>query len=115
METRLTRLTESPQLRHLLGINDFFCDLVRYARTHERGCVGPDAGFGGVTLWMSEAQCREWISPFDEMARPDWIGCFEAGGRMERFFLEYDTGTESQQRLVEKISRYERMATDVFG
>lgn len=63
-ETRLTRLAESPQLRHLLGINDFFSDLVHYARSHEEECVGPETGFGGVTLWMSEVQCREWIYPF---------------------------------------------------
>ena len=49
------------------------------------------------------------------MARPDGIGCFEAHGRMVRFFLEYDTGTESQQRLMDKIQRYEQMVTDAFG
>jgi hypothetical protein len=63
---------------------------------------------------MSEAQTREWID-FQDMARPDGIGCFEADGRMVRFFLEYDTGTESQQLLVDKIQRYEKMATDLYG
>lgn len=73
-------------------------------------------GFGGLTLWLSEAQSREWMAvSWDEMARPDGIGCFEAHGRMVRFFLEYDTGTESQQRLMDKIQRYEQMVTDTFG
>lgn len=115
-ETRLTRLAESPQLRHLLGINQFFCDLVAYAKARERECVGPERGFGGLTWWLSEAHSREWIGvQWDEMARPDGIGCFEAGGRMVRFFLEYDTGTESHQRLLDKVQRYERMLTDRFG
>jgi len=46
-ETRLTRLAESPQLRHLLGINQFFCDLVQYTKAHEEDCLGPEPGSAG--------------------------------------------------------------------
>ncbi|GAB3502691.1 hypothetical protein GCM10027521_57000 [Amycolatopsis cihanbeyliensis] len=116
-QTRLTRLAESPQLRHLLGTNQFFCDLVQYACAHPEECVGPEKGFGGLTLWMSEITAREWFGEFEGAGwvRPDSYGCFEERGRMVRFFLEYDTGTESLQRLLEKVKRYEEMATDAFG
>ncbi|HET6288664.1 MAG TPA: replication-relaxation family protein [Amycolatopsis sp.] len=47
--------------------------------------------------------------------RPDGYGCWESGGRAVRFFLEYDTGTESLRVLARKITAYSTFYTDRFG
>lgn len=47
--------------------------------------------------------------------RPDGYGCWEAQGRVVRFFLEHDTGTEPLTRVAGKLDGYTTFPTDAFG
>ncbi|HZN73784.1 MAG TPA: replication-relaxation family protein [Micromonosporaceae bacterium] len=101
IRTRNLRLVQSPKTEHLLGVNSFFTDLAGYARTHD-----------GAELrrWWSEAQIAG-LSPVTlatpgPLARPDGHGIFTDAGRTVAFFLEYDTGTEPLQKLVDKVDGY---------
>ncbi len=54
------------------------------------------------------------ISGNDKL-RPDGYGCWEQDGRAVRFFLEYDTGTESLRTVTAKLDAYQSFLTDNFG
>lgn len=75
-----------------LGVNQFFCALVNYARGHP-GCE--------LAQWLPE---RAATDACGEMVRPDGYGHWRQDGGSLRFWLEYDTGTETLPRLVEKIN-----------
>jgi hypothetical protein len=47
--------------------------------------------------------------------RPDGYGCWEAAGRVVRFSLEYDTGTESHTVLTDKLAAYTDVPAHRFG
>ncbi len=73
-----------------------------------------------MTHWWSERQCAdcfrlELYSGETVGLRPDSYGCWEQHDRAVRFFLEYDTGTESLTILTAKIATYQRFPTDEFG
>ena len=51
----------------------------------------------------------------EDQLHPDGYGCFEHGGRAVRFFLEYDTGTESLTTVTSKLADYQGFPTDNFG
>ncbi|RDI53318.1 replication-relaxation family protein [Nocardia mexicana] len=110
----LERLACSPMLDHRLGVNGFFAALAAHrspARDH-------DPAVPGLTLWWSERQCAEmfWTNPSgDDQLHPDGYGCWEQDGRMVRFFLEYDTGTESLKTVTSKLADYQGFPTDKFG
>jgi hypothetical protein len=115
-QQRLERLAESPQLRHRLGANSFFCDLAGYARTHPDQVAGAD-GVGGLTMWWPPERAARFFLAYPETValRPDGYGCWEAAGRVVRFFLEYDTGTESHAVLAAKLSAYAEVPAARFG
>jgi hypothetical protein len=117
-QQRLERLAESPQLRHRLGANGVFCDLAGYARTHPDQVAGPD-GVGGLTMWWPpERAARFFVAyPGGEplVLRPDGYGAWAAAGRVVRFFLEYDTGTESHTVLADKLTAYTDVPAHRFG
>ncbi|MFI5908768.1 replication-relaxation family protein [Dactylosporangium sp. NPDC051541] len=109
---RRWHLTNRANLPHLLGINQFFIDLAAYARTNE-----------GVRLsrWWPAARCQgtgafaEPSDPVDVWAyrasvRPDGHGIWAEGDHTVSFFMEYDTGTEPQHKLIDKIEGYARLA-----
>ncbi|WP_281279243.1 replication-relaxation family protein [Nocardia yunnanensis] len=116
----LERLACSPTLAHRLGVNDFFCALAAHRNpARHRGTAHPDP-VAGLTQWWSERQCTDCFrldlySGETIRLRPDGYGCWEQHDRTVRFFLEYDTGTESLTTLTGKIAVYQRFPTDEFG
>lgn len=105
----LERLAAWPKLNHQLGANDFFCRLAGDAYRSD--------GAAGLTQWWSETRCGKffWTDSPDKALTPDGYGCWEERGRVVRFFLEHDTGTEPLRQVVGKISRYSGFPTDRFG
>ncbi|QGN48079.1 hypothetical protein GKC29_15350 [Micromonospora sp. WMMC415] len=96
---RTERIIGSPRLRHLLGVNQLFVDLIAYTRTDSR------------------AHLRRWWSEQHATAayhlagiRPDGHGIWTAGGRTVGFFLEHDNGTEPPASVLRKLRAYERLA-----
>jgi predicted transcriptional regulator len=108
---RRRHLTSRANLPHLLGVNQFFTDLSGYARTH------PEAE-AHLERWWPASRCQqmgalahsEQFSPetwgYIPSIRPDGHGIWAENGQRVFFFLEYDTGTESLPRLVDKLTGY---------
>jgi Replication-relaxation len=91
-------LAASQRLAHLVGLNGFFCGLLRSARTRP-GCH--------LDEWWSERRCaREW----GEVVRPDGYGIWTEHGTAVPFLVEYDNGTEPIDRLAAKLPGYARLA-----
>jgi hypothetical protein len=100
-------------------VNDFFCALAAHrnpARLRDAGRAGE---VSGLTHWWSERRCAEFFWNYhggrETRLRPDGYGCWEAQGRVVRFFLEHDTGTESLTKVTGKIADYSAFPTDRFG
>ncbi|MEU6582225.1 replication-relaxation family protein [Nocardia sp. NPDC046763] len=116
----LERLACSPTLKHRLGANGFFAALAAHRNpAGHRDNAHPDP-VTGLTQWWSERQCTDCFrldlySGETVGLRPDGYGCWEQHDRTVRFFLEYDTGTESLTTLVGKLAVYRRFPTDEFG
>lgn len=91
-------LAQSQRLVHLVGVNSFFCALLRAARTQE-ACE--------LEEWWSERRCaREW----GEVVRPDGYGVWVEEGSALPFLYEHDNGTERLERLAKKLGGYARLA-----
>jgi hypothetical protein len=91
-------LAASQRLAHLVGLNGFFCGLLRSARTRP-GCA--------LCEWWSERRCaREW----GEVVRPDGYGIWTEHGTALPFLVEYDNGSEPLDRLAAKLPGYARLA-----
>jgi hypothetical protein len=84
----------SQHLRHKLGINTFFCELARQARANPN-CELLD--------WTSE---RAFRHPRRFTVCPDARGAWREGSRSTGFYLEFDRGTETLERLARKIGDY---------
>lgn len=113
----LERLACSPMLDHRLGVNGFFCALAAH-RNPARHDPATARSAQRLTQWWSERQCAEvfWTNASGEdQLHPDGYGCFEHGGRVVRFFLEFDTGTESLKTVTSKLADYQKFPTDKFG
>ena len=100
-QQHLERLVESPTLRHQLGVNDVFVTLAGYARRHGWPQANEPDGSGLVT-WWSEADVTRPYAP----VRPDGYGQWAEHGQLVGFYLEYDTGTETQATVARKLGRY---------
>ncbi|WP_203786844.1 replication-relaxation family protein [Paractinoplanes rishiriensis] len=111
---RRWQLTNRANLPHLLGVNGFFTALAAHARTH------PGAH---LVRWWSAARCQQLgafadptgpvdgtVLAYRMTVRPDGHGVFTEDGRSTAFFLEYDTGTETLARLVDKVGGYRQLA-----
>ena len=91
-------LAASQRLGHLVGVNGFFCSLLRSARTQTGSAL---------VEWWSERRCAaEW----GEVVRPDAYGVWREGAVSLPFLLEYDNGTERLERLARKLDGYARLA-----
>ncbi len=91
-------LAASQRLNHLVGLNGFFCALLRSARTRP-GCR--------LETWWSERRCaREW----GEVVRPDGYGVWTDSSTTLAFLVEYDNGTERLDRLAGKLDGYAKLA-----
>ncbi len=96
---RALGLADSTQLAHRVGVNGFFCSLLGAARR---------ADDAELRLWWPERRCR---ATWGEVVRPDGYGVWADAGREVAFFLEYDRGTETHERLAAKLDGYATMAT----
>jgi Replication-relaxation len=109
----------NPQLDHLLGVNQFFTDLIAHTRTDpgtrlirwwsaERtaaafaGRIHPD----GHGLWQTP---RTTSAASDDRLDPEPDADAEAGTVTVGFWLEHDTGSEPLGRLVAKLGPYARL------
>jgi hypothetical protein len=90
------RLAKSPRLKHMREVNDFFCRLVFAGRQQQSGFR--------VDRWWGE---RKSVSYCKAVVRPDAIGRLLGEDWSVDFFLEMDRGTESADRLRNKIIDYE--------
>ena len=91
LRARGLALASGQRLRHLLGVNGFFCALARAARSE------PDAR---LEAWWSEQRCAaEWGG----VIRPDGFGVWRQGSSRVEFFVEHDEGTETLSRLAAKL------------
>jgi len=110
---KVLALAHSEHLAHTVGVNGFFCDLIAFARQHHPTSAdnGPPGVLGvlgaALTAWWSEWRCH---ARWDRLVRPDGYGRWHHDGREIDFFVEYDRGTEPLDRLVAKLSGYERLA-----
>ncbi|MGW5227781.1 replication-relaxation family protein [Nocardia niigatensis] len=116
----LERLACSPTLAHRLGVNDFFCALAADRNPARHRDTAHPEPVAGLTHWWSERQCTicfrlDLYSGETVGLRPDGYGCWEQYDRAVRFFLEYDTGTESLTTLTSRLAVYQRFPTDEFG
>lgn len=85
----------SSRLNHLIGVNDFFVSLLRIARL--------SGGRASLDEWWSERQCAKAMGG---LVHPDGYGVWREGVSITEFCLEYDTGTESLERLRAKLNGY---------
>ena len=92
---RALAIGSSQRLEHLLGVNQFFIELMKVARYR------PDAN---LREWWSE---RHYATAMAKIVYPDAYGVWEEGGSRVEFMLEYDRGTESLDRLSAKLEGYE--------
>ena len=93
-----TAIALRPDLAHLRGVNEVFCQLLGYARRM------PDAA---LETWRSE---RSTSRALGSRLRPDGFGRWRDGDVWCEFFLEYDTGTEPHARLLAKLIGYGNLA-----
>jgi hypothetical protein len=100
MRTRRDRIVASPTLNHRLGVNQFFVDLIAYARTRP-----------GVRLvrWWPEERAAGLLRP----VVPDGHGAWQVDDTVWAWFVEYDTGSMDLPRLVERMAAYDQAARAV--
>jgi hypothetical protein len=93
-----TAIALRPDLGHLRGVNEVFCQLLGHARQS-----------AGATLetWRSE---RATARALGTRLRPDGFGRWRQDEAWCEFFLEYDTGTEPHARLLAKLTGYADLA-----
>jgi hypothetical protein len=91
---RALAIGSSQRLEHLLGVNQFFIELMKVAHR-------PDAN---LREWWSERHCAKAMA---KLVYPDAYGVWEENGSKVEFMLEYDRGTESLDRLAAKLEGYE--------
>lgn len=106
---KIVRTLESPTLRHLLGVNQFFADLAGYGRGLGDDRIGLPEGEGLVSC-HSETWIRKYYRP---LIRPDGYGLWTQHGTSLGFFLEYDTGTEPLGRVADKLDDYTGRYLDI--
>lgn len=94
-----TAVALRPDLNHLKGVNEVFCRLLGAARANLSS---------ELEEWRSE-----WATArtFAAQVRPDGFGRWRDSAAWCEFFLEYDTGSESQHRLTGKLRGYADLAT----
>jgi hypothetical protein len=96
---RTERTVGSPKLRHLLGTNQLFVDLIAHSRTDPQT---------RLVRWWSEQHATAAYAIAG--IRPDGHGIWHAAGREVGFFLEHDNATEPLPTVLRKLRAYERLA-----
>lgn len=95
---RALSIAYSQRLAHTVGVNQVFTTLYSTAR-RTPGC--------SLDTWWTETRCA---ATWGKHARPDAYGRWRENGLTLDFFLEYDTGTETLDRVVAKLSGYAGLA-----
>ena len=103
VRARTDRLSTSPQLRHLLGVNQVFCALAAHARHH------PGAE---LARWWPERRAAQACG---NLVHPDGHGVWVEDDRRVPFWLEFDLGTEVLSRVADKVTGYARLAPTDLG
>lgn len=100
---RIIATAYSPQLSHLVGVNDLFTRLIATARTTANVAL---------TAWWPEHRCaRTWGAFVRPDAYGQWTQTDERGTEQAcDWFLEHDTGTETLARVTAKLDRYADLA-----
>ena len=101
---RARRIAASASAAHLLGVNQFFVDLLTAVR-YGQASGAPDSR---LLRWWSEQHATDVYAQSN--IRPDGHGVWTAEGRTVGFFLEHDRGTEDLPRVVAKLRAYARLA-----
>jgi hypothetical protein len=83
-------------LAHTLGTDRVFIRMLQVAASARLVLNADDA----MIAWRSAAACR-W-----GYVRPDGYGLYRCGGKGHGFFLEYDRGTASYPRYLQKFDAY---------
>lgn len=91
---RVLSVAYSQTLAHTVGVNGFFTALVAHTRR---------VPLASVERWWPEHRCR---AQWGETARSDAYGRWTENGQMLDFFLEYDNGTETLDRVARKLVSY---------
>lgn len=91
-------IAHSLRLAHTIGVNDWFTALIA-AASHDNSMA--------LRAWWSETRCARH---FGDLTKPDAYGRWHAHGREIEFFLEYDLGTESLDKLASKLRGYAELA-----
>ncbi|GAA4734230.1 hypothetical protein GCM10023263_91160 [Phytohabitans rumicis] len=94
---RKDRAMMRPDLGHLIGVNQFFTDLIADARAH------PEYR---LARWWPESRT---VDAFGRRVHPDGHGVWNHPDGGVGFFLEYDTGTEKLPVLTGKLDGYRRL------
>lgn len=92
---RALGLAHNQRLAHTVGVDGFFTALIAAARSSGGRCY--------LTEWWSERRCA---ATWGHTVRPDGYGRWREGDSATDFFLEYDRGTETLDRLVDKLDGY---------
>lgn len=113
---RARRIAASATAAHLLGVNQFFIDLIAAAR--RPSAEQPAASADGerpsqgrppqLLRWWSEQHATDVYA--QSGIRPDGHGIWQADGAAVGFFVEHDRGTENLPRVVAKLRGYARLA-----
>jgi hypothetical protein len=95
---RTERIVGSRTLAHLLGVNQFFIDLIAHTRTTP-----------GTRLarWWSEQHATAAYALAG--IHPDGHGVWQAGDATVGFFVEHDNGGEPLGTVLAKLRGYERL------
>jgi hypothetical protein len=113
---RAERIVHSRRLDHLLGINQFFADLLHAQALAPPGTrARPESR---LLNWWSEQHATAHYSTNGRSLGgskpirvfPDGHGVWTAAGQTVGFFLEHDRGTENLARVVAKLRGYEDLA-----
>lgn len=103
-----------PDLKHLLGGNQFFIDLAGQARTLPGAALEawrPAAAFHmPVNLLRPGDNISMAATKGVRLPRPDGAGVWRQNGRAAPFWVEYDTGSERLEVLAEKVFKYATLA-----
>jgi hypothetical protein len=91
-------LAHSPRLAHIVGVNDVLAGLTAAAR--RRGAT--------LAAWWSERQCA---AHWGAVVRPDACGRWQEDGVDGHFFVEYDRGSETPERVAAKVADYAMLAS----
>lgn len=90
---RVSRLSASAKLTHLLTANEFFVRLWAHARHHREACLD---------RWWSETTTTKRFRTITA----DGHGLWRVADRMVGFFLEADMGSEPLTKVTAKLDRY---------